>query len=56
MPLGQGDDPGIGQEPMLVIFQLVQHSYKSVNNAPFPPGPQAMGIANPFHEFGRLGH
>ena len=56
MFLEQGDYPTIDQESMLVIFQLVQHSYKPVNNVLFPLGPQAMGIAIPFHEFGLLDH
>ena len=56
MFLKQGDDPSIGQESMLVIFQFVQYSYKPVNNVLFPPGPQVMGIANPCREFGLLGH
>ena len=56
MFLEQGNDPSIVQEPVIVIFQLIQHSYKPVDNISLTPGPHAMGIANPFHEFGLLDH
>ena len=54
MLLEQGDDPTIGQEPMIAIFQPVQHSYEPVSNIFFPPRPKTMGVANPFHEFSLL--
>ena len=55
MFLEQGNDPGIGQEPMIVL-QLVQYSYQPVSNIFFPPGPYALGTGYPFHEFGLLDH
>ena len=56
MFLEQGNDPSIGQESMIMVFQLVQYLYQPVNNILVPPWPHTMGIGYPVHELGLLDH